>query len=374
LQPVKYGVIGVGGMGADHCRQLHEMPETELASVADLNEQAARETGEKYGARFFTDYKKLIRNGGVEAIVIVTPHYFHPPIAQYAARHGVHVMSEKPIAVSVKAADKMVRSCREAGVLLGVNFQRRTDAWRKKVHDMVQDGELGEIHRISLTAPWYRTQTYYNSGAWRGTWKGEGGGVLMNQAPHSLDQFLWIGGQPQSIQAIATTRLHEIEVENTTATICDYGNGKVGLFYVSTAEAGTSETLEVVGDKGALIWNHGKLLHMKLAQSLSEHLKTGSQWGEPENSWSEIEIPEDGNNHAAQIFSAFTQAIRKNDPSLIIADGQAGVRALELANAMLLAGYTRREVKLPLDRNKFENLLKKLQNGAKPEEFYRGRE
>lgn len=372
MKPVRFGVIGAGGMGASHCKNFHGLEETTLVAVADVNEQTAKDVSEKYDAQPFTDYKKLIRSGDVEAIMIVTPHYFHPPIAEYAARHGVHVLSEKPIAVSVKAADKMVNACREAGVLLGVNFQNRAVTWRKKVHDLVQGGQLGEIHRISMTVPWYRTQGYYDSGAWRGTWKGEGGGVLMNQAPHSLDQFLWIGGQPQSIQAIATTRLHNIEVENTTAAICDYGNGKVGLFFVSTAEAGMPETLEVVGDKGALVWSNNKLRQMELEQPLSEHLKIGGLWDKPKDSWSEVELPEDAGGHFEQVFSAFAQAVRKNDPSLMIADGQDGVRALELANAMLLAGYTRREEKLPLDRNKFERVLKKLQNGAKAEDFYRG--
>jgi len=372
MKAVKFGVIGVGGMGGTHCKSLHEMPETELAAVADVNEETARVVGEKYDAPFFTDTKKLIRSGGVEAIIIVTPHYFHPPIAQYAARHGVHVLSEKPIAVSVKAADKMVRDCHVEGVLLGINFQQRTESWRKKVHDLVHSGAIGTIHRISMTAPWYRTQNYYDSGAWRGTWKGEGGGVLMNQAPHSLDQFLWIGGQPQSIQAIATTRLHTIEVENNVAAICDYGNGKVGTFYVSTAEAGTPETLEVVGDKGALIWREGKLRQLKLSPSITEHVKTGAMWDRPEGSWSEVALPEDRGGRPDLVLSAFARAVRKNNPALMIADGEDGVRALELANSLLLAGYTRREVKLPLDRNTFERMLKKLQNGAKPEEFYRG--
>ena len=372
MKPVQFGVIGAGGMGGAHCEMLRTLKETSLVAVADVREEAAREAGQKYGAAYFTDYKELIHTSGAEAIIIVTPHYFHPPIAQYAAQQGVHVLSEKPIAVSVKAADKMVRSCREAGVLLSVNFQKRTEPWRKKVHSLVQSGKLGEIHRIHMTAPWYRTQSYYDSSAWRGTWQGEGGGVLMNQAPHNLDQFLWIGGQPKSVQAIATTRLHTIEVENTVTAICDYGEGKTGTFYASTTEAGMLETLEVVGDKGALLWSDGVLRWMKLSQPLSKHVRSGATWSTPQSSWSEIELPEAKSDGRDEVLRAFAKAVRKNDPSLLVANGEDGVRSLELANAMLLAGYTRREVKLPLDRNKFERLLKKLQNGAKPEEFYCG--
>lgn len=371
MEPVKYGVIGVGGMGAGHCLKLHEMPETELVAVADVNEDVAKATGEKYGARAFTDYKKLIRDGGVEAIVIVTPHFFHPPIAEYAAKHGVHVLTEKPLAVTVKAGDKMIATCREAGVLLGVVFQQRLQPWRKKMHDLVQSGELGALHRISMSVPWYRTQAYYDSGSWRGTWKGEGGGVLMNQAPHSLDQFLWLGGQPKSVQAIAVTRLHTIEVENTATAIFDYGTGQIGQFYVSTAEVALAETMELVGENGALVWNGETLRRLTPESPINEHMRTFQGNSGNAGTWSEIEV-EDAPQGVGEVHRAFARAIRENNPSLMIATGEDGLRSLELANAILLAGYTRREVKLPLDRNAFERTLKKLQSGTKPEELYRG--
>jgi predicted dehydrogenase len=371
LKPVKYGVIGVGGMGAGHCLKLHEMDETELVAVADVNEETAKTTGEKYGAQAFTDYKKMIRSGGVEAIAIVTPHFFHPVVAQYAAKHGVHVMTEKPLSVTVKAGDKMIASCREAGVLLGVMFQQRLQPWRKKMRELVQAGELGALHRISMSVPWYRTQAYYNSGSWRGTWKGEGGGVLMNQAPHSLDQFLWLGGQPKSVQAIATTRLHDIEVENTATAIFDYGTGQIGQFYVSTAEVALAETVEIVGENGALVWNGETLRRLTPESPINEHMRTAQGSSGNDGTWSEIKL-EDAPQGVGEVHRAFAHAIRENDPSLMIANGEDGLRSLELANAILLAGYTRREVKLPLDRNTFERTLKKLQSGTKPEELYRG--
>ncbi len=371
MKPVKYGVIGVGGMGAGHCSLLHEMPETELVAVADVNAETAKTTGEKYGAKPFIDYKKMIRSGGVEAIAIVTPHFFHPVIAQYAAQHGVNVMTEKPLAVTVKAGDKMIASCAEAGVLLGVMFQQRLQPWRKKMRELVQAGELGALHRISMSVPWYRTQAYYNSGSWRGTWKGEGGGVLMNQAPHSLDQFIWLGGQPKSVQAIATTRLHDIEVENTAAAIFDYGTGQIGQFYVSTAEIALAETVEIVGENGALVWDGKTLRRQKPESPINEHMRTAQGNSGNDGTWSEIEL-EDAAEGVGEVHRAFARAIRENDPSLMIANGEDGLRSLELANSILLAGYTRREVQLPLDRNAFERTLKKLQAGTKPQELHRG--
>lgn len=371
MEPVKVGVIGVGGMGGTHCNAVSELAETELVAVADVNENTAREVGEKYGAKYFTSYEELIEQGGVEAVAIVTPHFFHPPIAEYAARHGVHVLSEKPIAVTTKAALGMVNSCAEAGVLLGIMFQQRLERWRRKVYDMVHGGELGDVYRISMSAPWYRSQAYYDSGAWRGTWKGEGGGILMNQAPHTLDQFLWIGGQPKSVQAITTTRLHNIEVENTAIAICDYGGGKVGSFYASTAEAPASEVLEVVGDNGVVKWDGEKLRFLKLSLPMKEHLLGSTEkWGGLKSEWTDVQIPEgEGNSHTL-VHKHFAEAVRAGDASLMVANGEDGLRSLELANAILIAGYTRREVKLPLDPEVFDQMLQKLQAGAKPEELY----
>jgi predicted dehydrogenase len=249
-------------------------------------------------------------------------------------------------------------------------FQQRMVKWRQKIHEIVSSGELGALHRISLTAPWYRTQAYYDSGAWRGTWKGEGGGVLMNQAPHSLDQFLWIGGQPKSVQAIAATRLHDIEVENTALAICDYGDGKVGMFYASTAEAPVGERMEVIGDQGVLIYSDGKLRRADLSATVSQHLIGATErFGGLELSWRDVEIEEETAQPHLEVHRAFANAVRANDPSLLVATGEDGLRALEFGNAVLLAGYTRREVKLPLAAGAFETMLEKLQSGVKPDEL-----
>lgn len=369
MNPLKLGVIGVGGMGGHHARSIAKLDEVTITAVADVNPDTAKLVGEEIGARSFSDYKPLIRSGEVEAILIATPHYFHPPIAQYAAQHGVHVLSEKPIAVTVKAADKMIAVCREKGVLLGIMFQQRTEPSRRKMKDMVDSGVLGDLHRVSMQAPWYRTQAYYDSGAWRGTWKGEGGGVLMNQSPHSLDQFNWIGGMPKTIQAITTTRLHNIEVDNTSLSILDYGNGKIGWFYTSTAELPGNERIEVAGERGSLIWEDGKLRHFVASEPMSEHLRTSTGSSGLTGEWHDVEVEGEPGSHL-QVVQAFAQAVRQNDESLLIANGEDGLRSLELANAMLLAGYTRRETSLPLDRARFERTLEKLKAGAKPEEFY----
>ncbi|HEX9998585.1 MAG TPA: Gfo/Idh/MocA family oxidoreductase [Abditibacterium sp.] len=370
MNPVRFGVIGVGGMGGGHARSIGTLEEAQLVAVADISAETAQKVADETGAKAFTDANDLIDNGNVEAILIATPHFFHPPVAEYAASKGVHVLSEKPIAVTVSAADKMVEVARQNNVLLGVMFQQRTEGVRLKIKEMLDAGAVGEVHRISMTAPWYRPQAYYGSGSWRGTWKGEGGGILMNQAPHSLDQFVWLaGGSPLSVQAIADTRLHQIEVENTAMAICDFGGGKTGYFYASTAEIPGGERVEIAGDKGLLTLDDQGLRFYQLEEPLSQHLANSQErFGSPKGQWQTIEHDKSGQSHTA-VTRAFCRAVRANDASLMVASGRDGIQALELANAILSAGYTRREVKLPLDRSAFDAMLEKLQNGAKPEEL-----
>ncbi len=356
----------MGGMGKGHVKALINIEEAELVAVSDVNEEAVKAVAEETGATPFTSYEDLVTEGGVEAIVIATPHYFHPPIAEFAASKGVHVFSEKPIGVTVKAGQQMVQACKDNNVLLGVNFQQRLNVARAKIHQMIGEGVIGDVMRITMEVPWYRTQFYYNMGSWRGTWKGEGGGVLMNQAPHSIDQMIWLAGMPKSVQAIVTTRLHEIEVDNTALAIFDYGNSKVGSLYVSTAEAITSERIEITGSLGALHYEAGKLTHYKLEQPLPEHLRDTQANAGIKGEWVDVEVTGESGS-TGEMLSAFMHAVRDNDPYNMVANGEDGLRSLEIANAILMAGYTHREVKFPLDYNAVQEMFDKLCAGEPKE-------
>lgn len=367
MQPVKVGIIGVGGMGKSHVNVLTGLEEADLVAVSDVNEETVNTVAQETGAKPYTNYEDLIVNGGVESVVIATPHYFHPPIAEFAAAHGKHVLTEKPIAVTVKAGAHMVQACKENNVMLGVMFQLRLNAVRAKMHSLIAEGAIGNIMHITMEVPWYRTQAYYDMGSWRGTWKGEGGGVLMNQSPHNFDQMNWLMGEmPQSVQSIVLTRLHQIEVDNTALAIFDYGNGKVGSIYVSTAEAITTERIEVSGDLGALRYEGGKLTHYTLEESLSKHLRETPTNSAIKGEWSDVEVTEDSGS-TKEMHRAFLKAVSENDASQIIVTGEDGLRSLEMANAILMAGYTRREVKFPLDYNAVQELFDKLCAGDSPE-------
>ncbi len=357
----------MGGMGGHHARSFAQLPGMTLAGVADVNEQTAQKVAQETGARAFTDASEMLSSGAIEAVLIATPHFFHPTVAIEAASKGIHVLSEKPLAVTASQGDAMIEACEEAGVLLGVMFQQRTTSARTAMKAIIDRGELGELHRINMVAPWYRTQAYYDSGAWRGTWKGEGGGILMNQAPHSLDQFVWLFGQsPKSVQAICDTRLHSIEVENLAVAICDFGDGKTGQFYASTSDVPSGERVEIVGDRGMLCIDDHGLRFLELETPLGEHLKSApGGFDSPKRAWRDIPNEGEGQSYA-QVLTSFANAVRADDASLLVADGRDGLKALELANAILLAGYTRREVALPLDRTAFDAMLEQLQSGASP--------
>jgi predicted dehydrogenase len=316
------------------------------------------------GAKPYADYRQLIDTSGIEAVVIATPHPLHRAMTEYAARRGIHVLCEKPIAVSVAEADSMIEVCRASGVLLGVVFQQRTEPSRRTMKRLIERGVLGELYRVSMTVSYYRPQAYYDVAAWRGTWKGEGGGILMNQAAHALDQLVWMGGLPQRVQAMTRTRLHKVEVENTALVMLDYGADKAGWFYASSADLLGGERFEVAGERGALVWEDGRLRHLKVEQPLSHHLRTApGMFDDIGGTWHDIAAEEMPARYP-EVLRSFARAVRHNDASLMYADGEDGLRSLELANAILLSGRCRQEVELPLDRDCYERLLQTLQSGV----------
>ena len=373
---LKIAVLGLGNMGQTHARSVGGLPNIELVAVADVDAERALKIGEEIGVPAFNNVQSLLEESGCEAVLIATPHPFHREACEAAARKGIHVLCEKPLAVQVAEADAMVEICRANNVMLGVVFQQRAEGSRRAMKKLIEQGAIGEIYRMAMTAPWYRPQIYYNSGAWRGTWNGEGGGILMNQAPHSMDQMIWLGGAPKSVQALANTRLHTIEVENTATALIEYSNGATATFTTSTAEVLGFERIEVYGDRGILRWENGKLQHYEAAESLSENLKTSDQpFGTIDGQWRDVEpepMPDFGGaapggsqsvgGHNA-IVAHFAHAVLSNDESKLIARGEDGVASLQLANAILLAGVTHQEVQLPLDRNAYAEALEKLRNG-----------
>jgi predicted dehydrogenase len=355
MEPLRIGLVGLGTMGRNHLEKEQTLEEAKIVAVADVVPAAVQAAVEKYGVRGFGSYQEMIGSGQIDAVLIATPHPFHAPIAVAAAERGLHVLSEKPIAVTVAEADRMLAAAAKAGVKLGVMFQTRTDPVFAKAREIVQSGEIGQVYRTTMVATaWYRTQAYYDSGAWRGTWKDEGGGVVMNQAPHSLDVFVWLAGAPSRVEARAWTRGHRIEVEDAVSAMLEYPNGATGYLYTSTAEWPGENRFEVVGDRGKLLLLDGQLRVYRMDKPLQEEIDAGEHWGKPTGAWHEVPVDPAQTGHA-EVVRRFARAVKLGEP--MVATGEDGVRQLELANALLLSGYSRKPVDLPLDRGAYDAFL-----------------
>jgi predicted dehydrogenase len=355
---VKLAVVGVGGMGSGHCGTVGEIEETELVAVADIVPERAREIGEKHDVPFFTDHRELLEAGLADAVVVATPHYFHPVIAVDAFEAGLHVLSEKPIAVRVGEAEKMVAAAERSGKVFCVMFQMRSQPNVAKAQEIAESGEIGEIQRTLLISPEFRSQAYYDSGSWRATWGGEGGGVLLNQAPHIMDVFVSLGGLPSKVSGRCDTLLHEIEVEDHAEAMLQYENGASGYFYVSTNEAGP-RVLEIVGDRGRLRMDGGQLRFWRFETPVKEFNRTNTEmWGSPKREEVELDIEEREAGHKV-ILEDFARVILHGGE--LLAPGACGLGSLELANAIILSSYKGEPVELPIDRGEYDALIEELQ-------------
>jgi predicted dehydrogenase len=217
---------------------------------------------------------------------------------------------------------------------------------------------------VLIASHWFRSQRYYDSGAWRGTWKGEGGGIMMNQAPHSLDLLIWLGGQPRSVIAQAITRGHTIEVEDTVSALLDYGGGHSGYFYTTTAQWPGQNRFEFTGERGQLVIEDGKLSLYRLARPITGELRELPSFTGPQGAWEEgldvasLVEEEEPSGHT-EVLRRFARGIREGTP--LVADAEDGLRSLELANALLLSGFTHQQVDLPLDRGAYDSFLRDRQ-------------
>jgi len=359
---VKIGIVGVGGMGLGHCQTVQKIEEIELAAVADVNPARAKEVGERFSVPHFGSHKELIDAGVAEAVVVATPHYFHPPIAIDAFRAGLHVLSEKPMGVRIGMAEKMVEAARKSGKVFCVMFQMRTTAAVKKARELVEAGELGDIRRTLLISPEFRSQAYYNSGSWRATWGGEGGGVLLNQAPHIMDVFVMLGGMPSKVHGRCATLMHDIETEDYAEAMLEYANGASGYFYTSTCEVG-ERLVEIVGDKGALRLTGGTLSFKRFEPPVAEFNRTNTQmWGSPAAKPVDLAIEACESGHQV-VLRNFARAILYAEP--LVSPGEAGLGSLELANAIILSSHRKKPVEVPIDRRAYNSLISRLRAKSK---------
>ncbi|MCM8764881.1 MAG: Gfo/Idh/MocA family oxidoreductase, partial [Candidatus Omnitrophica bacterium] len=332
--------------------------EAELVAVCDAEENRAKEVGEKYGVKWFTDYRKLIDSKIADAVIVATPHYFHPEISVYAMNNGLHVLTEKPIAVTVSQADAMVEAARKSNKVFCVMYQRRNWAIAIAAKKLITEGKIGEIRRTLLIDPWYRAQAYYDSGLWRATWKGEGGGVLINQAPHMIDMFTWLAGLPKRFEAKVRTRLHNIEVEDEVSVLLEYDNGAWGYYYTTTNEVPHITYLEIAGDRGKIIINGDTLRFFETSVPISKFtFENNSMWASVETKEKPVRIPKKQATHT-EIIKNFCRAIIKGEK--LVAPGVEGINSVEFINAILLSGFKRKPVETPVNRKEYDRFIQEM--------------
>ncbi len=362
MSKVKLGIIGVGNMGSTHVNNLTDgkCPEIELVAVADVKpERLEWAKGRNENLTCFNTAEEMLDSGLIDACLIAVPHYDHPRYAIACFERGIHVMCEKPAGVYTKQVKEMNAAAEKAGVAFGMMFNQRTNPMYIKMHDMIASGELGEVHRTNwLITDWYRPQSYYDSGAWRATWSGEGGGVLLNQCPHNLDLWQWICGMPSKVDVkLNFGKWHDIEVEDDVTAYVEYPNGASGMFITSTGDCPGSNRFEVCCDRGTLVAEGRTLKITRLKEAMSEY--TGEERGafsSPNREVETITFDTDGEQHVG-VLNAFAAHILHGTP--LVADGREGINGLTISNAMHLSAFTDRVVELPFDDDEYYNELMK---------------
>ena len=360
MDQVRIGIVGIGNMGSAHANNIAagKVEGLRLTAVCDISEDRlawARETFPEVAR--FTDYKELIASGLVDAVLVATPHKLHPVIAIEAMEAGLHVLSEKPAGVAASAVHRENAVAAKSNVVFGIMYNQRTNPIFRKMREIVRSGQLGELKRsVWIVTNWYRTQAYYNSGSWRASWNGEGGGVLLNQCPHNLDIWQWIVGMPKTIRAFCSYgKYHDIDVEDDVTIYAEYEGGATGVFITTTGEYPGTNRLEISGDRGKLVAENGKLTWWKLAEAERDVCRTSDK-GFVQIPMEEIEVPitEKETAHLG-ILQNFTNAILKGEE--LIAPGVEGINALSIINASHLSDWTDDWVELPVDEELFDELL-----------------
>ncbi len=396
----RIGIVGIGNMGKQHVKHVIDLPNTELAAVCDRSveqieaafarddppaksakaddsagsaeERAAQAEQEADCPDYaqiladtaqFTEYEEMLDAAEMDGVIIATPHFDHPDMALQAFERGIHVLIEKPIAVHIKEAQRMIEGYRAAkaaqpGLVFAAMFMQRTWGHWRKIKSMMDLGELGQLIRCTwLITDWFRTQSYYDSGGWRATWRGEGGGVLMNQCPHNLDLYQWIVGMPARAQGfVCFGKHHRIEVEDEVTAYFEHDNGMVGHFITTTGESPGTNRLEIAGENGKLVYQDDELLFYRNKWSSIKQIR------ESESGFAAVPYKREAIAYAPKtthghelIIENFAEAVLNG--TRLIAPAEEGLNSVAINNAIILSAQKRQMVELPLNGDEFAALL-----------------
>jgi predicted dehydrogenase len=362
---VRYGVIGLGVMGGLHARHLREgrIPRARLAAVCDMDVGRAA-AGAGPGIRACAEPRELLAGNDLDAVIVCVPHPLHTAIGLAAFRAGRHLLMEKPIASEIGDARRLVQAHRNKKLVFGVMFNQRTDPRYRKVRDLIRAGHLGPLQRVQWTlTDWFRTEAYYQSSGWRATWRGEGGGVLINQAPHQLDLYQWLVGMPGRVRAHCHFgKYHRIEVEDEVTAYLEHPGGLTGVFVISTGESPGLNRLEIWGNRGRVTVEGDDVRLAWNTVPARRYSRTSSEWFRgPDVRHQSLTVKARGGQHV-EILRNFTDAVLDGAP--LLAPGRDGLASLELANAMLYSSLREQTVTLPLSARAYHQALQKLKRSS----------
>ena len=365
MKKIRLGIIGIGNMGSGHATRIKagNCPDFVLTAVADINpkrlEWAERELGD--GVKRFDSAEDMLSSGLIDACIVAVPHYDHPKYVIECLKKGIHVMCEKPAGVYTKQVREMNEEAKKhPDVVFGMMFNQRTNCVYRKMRELVQSGKYGQIRRTNwIITDWYRPQAYYNSGSWRATWSGEGGGVLLNQCPHNLDLWQWICGMPKKVSAhMQFGKWHDIEVEDDVSVYCEYPNGATGVFVTTTGDAKGTNRFEIQLDGAKLVADYSGLTVLEFDISEPEFSRTNTvPFGNLSAHKADIELDGENPQHDG-VLRAWGGAILRGEP--LVADGSEGIRGLKLSNAIHLSAWLGRDIDLDeFDEDLFYSELQK---------------
>jgi predicted dehydrogenase len=372
VSTIRIGVIGCGGISGHHLKTLQceslKNADVRVTAFCDVNRDSALARRKEFGAGAelaTTDYHELLDSGEVDAVLISTPHPFHPEAGIAAFERGIHVLLEKPVAITAADARHINEAHRRSKSVYTVHFQNRHMPMYRWVKRQIDAGLLGPLHKASIL--WnsaYRPQSYYDSGTWRGTWLNEGGGVMMNQCPHDLDIFCWWLGLPASVDArIWLGRCHEIEVEDEILALLKFDGGGIAVINSTTCDFPGSARWDIVGDDGSIIVDGANVKALRNETSLSSYTKNNKDiWAPPKTKPVEADFAGDKGPVATEsVWLNFLAAIRGTEP--LFMDGEEGAMSVELANAIIASGFLGRPVDLPVDEGLYDHVLAELRAG-----------
>ena len=363
MEKVRFGIIGLGNQGSTYVLNIFDNGEIEngiVTAVCDLNKvkinNLLKKTKNKNVATF-TDYKEMLKSGLIDAVLVETPHYSHPEIVIDCLNSGLNVICDKPAGVYAKQVKEMNNVAKKTNVHFAMMFNQRTNCVYRKMREIIKNGELGELQRVNwVITNWYRTQSYYDSGSWRATWAGEGGGVLINQCPHQLDLIQWVVGElPVKVNGFCKYgKWHDVEVEDEVTAYFEYKNGATGTFITTTGETPGTNRFEVSGSKGKLVCDGetNELIFIKNKEDSIEFSKTSENgFARPETE--KIVVETDGKNpQHAGIINNFANALLGLEEFFV--EGTEGINGVELMNAIEYSGFKGGvQVNLPVDEDEY---------------------